>query len=400
MLGHSLVSTTILRKERVHEARYPLLFASRPPQLFFSSAYTPLGYNHTLQHHLFSVLKLAQVRPTSQSWPSCHYLKTTIMASITATLLFLLMAYTALAQMIPIPPGWKQGHSLQELKAATHLNAKRQDVSTKLSPEVAALIEQIQSAQYALDLCNSGFNLTEVCEELRDSKAITPLSNVGIDSSQAGDIVCFVSEYGIDLNTTNAALLGDLAAAVYGLELGDNFTATINTTKLCNNIDLAAASYLGIDTGSVNSFICGGSVTVTSTATQTTVVIPGSPTVTFTASGVSTGGGYGGSTTGGSIVSASTAFSRAPTTTEIDWWAPSPPLNSRANILRTIVSSLRGNVRYDINQNDLTGDARKGLMELGCPMSCARLCVLSSVMSLVAYICYRTSCSYSCKIVQ
>jgi hypothetical protein len=238
---------------------------------------------------------------------------------------------------IPIPPGWKQGHSLQELEAATQLKPKRQAVSAKLSPEAAALIEQLQTAQYALNLCNSDFNLTEICEELSDPKAIIPLANVGVDSSQASDIVCFASVYGIDLNTTNAVLLGDLAAAVYGLELGDNFTTTTNTTKLCNKIDLTAASYLGIDTGAVNNFICGGpstSVTVTSTATQTVVVIPGSPTVTFTASGVGasnsfplpSGFGTGGSngwpngtfppaTAGGSIVSGGTAFSEAPVTT-------------------------------------------------------------------------------------
>jgi hypothetical protein len=233
---------------------------------------------------------------------------------------------------IPIPPGWEQGHSLQELEAATHLNAKRQAVSTKLSPKAAALIKQLQTAQYALELCNSDFNLTEICQELRDPKSVIPLANVSIDSSQASDIVCFASMYGIDLKRTNAALLGDLAAAVYGLELGDNFTATTNTTKLCNNIDLTAASLLGIDAGSVNNFICGipsTNVTVTSTATQTTIVIPGSPTVTFTASSVSTGGGFGGpnstftpSTASGSIVSAGTAFSETPTATGVGTAGP------------------------------------------------------------------------------
>lgn len=190
---------------------------------------------------------------------------------------------------ILIPPGWKPGHSIQDLEAATHQNAKRQAVPTTLSPEAAALVEQLQTAQYALDICDSPFNLTEVCQDLRKPAAIVPLSNVGVIASQASDIVCFASVYGIDLNTTNAALLGDLAAAVYGLEIGDNFTTTTNTTKLCNNINLTAAPYLGIDASAVNNFICGSpstTVTATALATQTIVIIPGSPTVTFTAVGI------------------------------------------------------------------------------------------------------------------
>jgi hypothetical protein len=139
-----------------------------------------------------------------------------------------------------------------------------------------------------LELCNDNLNLTLICNALRDPATIIPLANVGVSASQAGDIVCWAAVYGIDFNTTNAALLGDLAAAVYGLELGDNFTTTTNTTKLCDNIDLHLAPYLGINAGAVNNFICGGpssSVTFTAVTTQTVLVIPGNPTVTYTASG-------------------------------------------------------------------------------------------------------------------
>lgn len=188
----------------------------------------------------------------------------------------------------PVPKGWKQHHAIHQAEAAHQMKAKRQVVPTDLSPQAASLVSQLQTAQYALELCNDDFNLTEICDDLRDPAAVVPLANVGVSASQAGDIVCWASVFGIDLNTTNAALLGDLAAAIYGLELGDNFTTTANTTKLCNNINLDVAPYLGIDSGAVNDFICGGpssSVTVTAVTTQTVVVVPGSPTVTFTASG-------------------------------------------------------------------------------------------------------------------
>jgi hypothetical protein len=207
-----------------------------------------------------------------------------------------LHAYPQIAG-IPIPKNWswRQKDSNHQPQTAHEVKAKRQDagmnVPTTMSPEEAALVSQLQTAQYALELCNDNFNLTEICQTLRDPAVVEPLAAVGVDASQCGDIVCFASVYGIDLNTTNAQLLGDLAAAVYGVELGDNFTTTANTTRLCNSIDLSAAPYLGIDAGAINQFICGGpaaSITVTAVTTQTVLVIPGSPTVTYTASGVGT----------------------------------------------------------------------------------------------------------------
>ena len=197
--------------------------------------------------------------------------------------------------LFPMSLPGKHFRTAQELKVARQLKAKRQALPTGLSPGASVLIGQLETAQYALALCNSRFNLTEICQDLRDPAAIEPLASVGIDAPQASNIVCWASLYGIDLNTTNAALLGDFAAAIYALELGDNFTTTTNTTNLCNKIDLAAAPFLGIDAGAINNFICGGpstSVTVTAVTTQTVIVVPGSPTVTITASGAGVSGGF------------------------------------------------------------------------------------------------------------
>lgn len=210
-----------------------------------------------------------------------------------------LQAYSHVAG-IPVPKGWSWRHkdTTYQPQAVRQIKDKRQNanttVPTTLKPQQALLISEIQTAQYALELCNDNFNLTETCNILRDPATAAPLAAVGVNASQASNIVCFASVYGIDLNTTNAQLLGDLAAAVYGVELGDNFTGTSNTTQLCNSIDLSAAPYLGIDAGAVNNFICGGpssSVTVTAVTTQTVLVIPGSPTVTYTASGTSVNNG-------------------------------------------------------------------------------------------------------------
>ena len=191
----------------------------------------------------------------------------------------------------PIPKSWKHDHSIHQPHAAGQANTKRQamptSVPTTLSPQAAALVSQLQTAQYALELCNDNFNLTDVCNTLRSPEAIGPLANVGVNASQASDIVCWASVFGLDFNTTNAALLGDLAAAVYGLELGDNYTTTTNTTNLCGKLDLGAAPYLGIDSTAVSNFICGvpsSAVTVTAVSTQTVVVVPNNPTETFSAS--------------------------------------------------------------------------------------------------------------------
>lgn len=216
-----------------------------------------------------------------------------------------LQSYSHVAGLpIPIPKSWSWRHedTTYQSQAARQIKDKHQDanttVPTTLSPQAAALVSELQTAQYALELCNDNFNLTLICDALRDPAAIIPLANVGVSASQAGDIVCWAAVYGIDFNTTNAALLGNLAAAVYGLKLGDNFTTTANTTKLCDSIDLHLAPYLGINAGAVNNFICGGpssSVTFTAVTTQTVLVIPGSPTVTYTASGA--GANSGGPTT-------------------------------------------------------------------------------------------------------
>ena len=193
----------------------------------------------------------------------------------------------------PVPKSWKHDHAIHQPQAVGQANAKRQamntTVPTTLSPQAADLVSQLQTAQYALELCNDNFNLTEVCNTLKSLEAIAPLASVGVSAPQAANIVCWASVFGLDFNTTNAALLGDLAAAVYGLELGDNYTTTANTTNLCGNIDLAVAPYLGINSTAVDNFICGGpsaAVTVTAVSTQTVVVVPNTPTVTFSASAV------------------------------------------------------------------------------------------------------------------
>lgn len=185
-----------------------------------------------------------------------------------------------------------------------HLRRSIQDIAEKVSHnidpnnseltvEAYKFLIQLNSAIFALNLINSGFNLTTVCQECRDPMVQLQLSSASLNPKQIGDVVCFASVYGVDFNTTTAELLNDLEAAIYGVQVGSNFTT--DTKRLCTVLDLRSGPYLGIDSNGVTQYICrynNGTATMASTTEVTGIPLVGTETI-------GTVGSQSGQTSGG-----------------------------------------------------------------------------------------------------
>lgn len=146
----------------------------------------------------------------------------------------------------------------QHLKPRQALNQTMFN-TTQLSNQGLLLFTSLNSAIYAIDLINTpGIDLDDMCRELRVVQEI-PMSNlysVNIDTQQVANIVCYASVFGFYFNITTTQLIGELTAAILGVELGANYTGTSNTSRLCNEIDYSVEPYLGINATAVSSFIC------------------------------------------------------------------------------------------------------------------------------------------------
>ena len=132
-------------------------------------------------------------------------------------------------------------------------------ISTQLSGQSLELFTELNTALFAMDLINTpGVDLAALCRELRTAALIptSQLDMISINAQQAADIVCFASIYGVAFNVSTPQLIGQLAAAIYAVEIGANYTGTTNASQLCNQVDYSNQGYLGINSTAVSSFIC------------------------------------------------------------------------------------------------------------------------------------------------
>lgn len=147
--------------------------------------------------------------------------------------------------------------------------------SLQLTGDALKYFVQCNTALYALNLCNSGFNLTALCTAFQDPDIVAPLAAVQIDAIQAKDIICFAAVIGINFAQTNIEIIQSIAATIYAIQIGSNFTGTTNTTDLCNGIDFSPEPYLGIDASGAQDFICNATnSTATSSMPTTTGPLP------------------------------------------------------------------------------------------------------------------------------
>lgn len=123
-------------------------------------------------------------------------------------------------------------------------------------------LTQINTALFALNCVNSGFNLNQMCDSLTNATIMNRLTDSMINPSQASNIICFAAEYGLYFGMSNVELLSDLAALEYAIQLKSYATQTLQ--ELCEGLDYTAASFLGIDTEGIRTYICNGTAGVSS----------------------------------------------------------------------------------------------------------------------------------------
>lgn len=131
-------------------------------------------------------------------------------------------------------------------------------------------LEQINTALFALNIVNSGFDLNQMCDYLSNATIANRLDDNMINPSQASNIICFAAEYGLYFGMSNGQLLADLAALEYAIQLHSYATKTLQ--ELCEGLDYTAASFLGIDTDGIRTYICNGTAGNNSTISPLSTV--------------------------------------------------------------------------------------------------------------------------------
>lgn len=176
-------------------------------------------------------------------------------------------------------------------------------------------LEQINTALFAMNVVNSGFDLHQMCEYLTNASISNRLEDNFINPSQASNIICFAAQYGLYFGMSNGELLSDLAALEYAIQVHAYATKTLQ--DLCENLDYTAASFLGIDTEGIRTYICNGTAGVSSTI---------SPLSTATASTTGIGG----------VMTAPTSYAGPSGTASIVYGSNGPMLSSAASAAGTV----------------------------------------------------------------
>jgi hypothetical protein len=126
-----------------------------------------------------------------------------------------------------------------------------------IGAEAMRLIGQLFTAMFSIGVVNSGGDLGQTCASLQSANALVDLSNIGINATQASEIVCTASGTETGLRSFNITQIVSAAVALYGVELAANFSGTVEPDKLCSQLDLGSLPALGVDVNDVKSFICG-----------------------------------------------------------------------------------------------------------------------------------------------
>ena len=135
-----------------------------------------------------------------------------------------------------------------------------------LSGEAFRLIEQFFTVLYSVGVINSGADLGETCLQVRSANAILGLTQVGLNATQAAAIICAASLPDSDLAAFNETLIASAASGLYAVQIAANFTGTVNTSVLCNHLDLSPLPAVGVDVDAVQNFVCNANNSTATTA--------------------------------------------------------------------------------------------------------------------------------------
>ncbi len=161
--------------------------------------------------------------------------------------------------------------------------------SSMLTGEAYRLIEQLFTVIYSIGVINSGTDLGPTCRRLQSANAMIDLDRVGLNATQAASIVCAASLPNANLTSWNQTLIARAAEGLFSVQLAANFTGTVETNRLCNQLELSSLPGLGVDADAVKSFVCNaknGTISTTGTDNATSTTTLATNTSTFTGSDV------------------------------------------------------------------------------------------------------------------
>lgn len=152
------------------------------------------------------------------------------------------------------------------LELATTIGNTSPDIQLLTGPSQESLTE-IMSALFALNVADSGMNLTSACQQVTTTEVSYRLLESDFNPDQVRGLICWISANGYSFNSTRAAIISTLQAAIYGLEVTSDFTN--NRTEICDNLDLfnSIGGFLGINTQQYKDIVCGSIPSETTTPT-------------------------------------------------------------------------------------------------------------------------------------
>ncbi|KIW56624.1 hypothetical protein, variant 2 [Exophiala xenobiotica] len=230
--------------------------------------------------------------------------------------------------------------------ATTMGNDISPDINLLSGPSQESFTE-IMSALFALNVADSGMNLTAACQQVQTTEVKYQLLASAFSPDQVKGLLCWIAANGYSFNSTRAQVISTLQAAVYGLEVASGFTN--NRAEICNNLDLfnSIAGFLEINAQQYQEIVCTKIPSETPTQPiyyEPTPVIPyatngmttwGSPTSwDSNATALATGGPQ--SATGGPWMSGNSSFpmsgnSSFPAAHNVTTWGP--PISYTGSVL-------------------------------------------------------------------
>ncbi|KPI44953.1 uncharacterized protein AB675_2691 [Cyphellophora attinorum] len=171
------------------------------------------------------------------------------------------------------------------------------EVAEIVDPGNWTLIESIQtyrkqcySAFVAVSLIISGAEPHLLCNITNNTDTKLSMSNKGLDGEQISNLICFWAVFGYHFSTSTFQVLDTLATAAtsftYAMQYGLNSTQDV--ARLCGGLNLDDPMYeqLHIDSQGINTVLCSGVSSSSSTSTSIS-----DTTITSFSQTVSAGGG-------------------------------------------------------------------------------------------------------------
>ena len=178
------------------------------------------------------------------------------------------------------------------MDVAAQLSAGVDPTSENITVREFKYLTQLNTALFCLNVINGGLPLDKMCTFLQDPTTRMRLTDIYINPTQASDVICFASVYGIYLGQSNEQLLAALADLEYTIQL--HAYGNDGLQQACESLRYSGAEILGVDVKGIQQYICNGTAGIpestnlpdTTTGTNSS---PAQSTVPFVGTGVGSG---------------------------------------------------------------------------------------------------------------